>query len=267
MKGVKFNAISTTNLLYIGVGFATGTAVGYLVCRQYTSKRLYAQLDERLDAEIARIRKYDDSISPEDWLHDKMQPILDEEIKSTAFTIKDIGDEVRPENVHNDDSSDPLEGFPSMGDGDESSDEGNYAGTLSVDDSSITYVAEHERAAQELLSNIFSNGGVEENTPKRDDSKPYGISIEEYCDPPEGRQQITITYYATDKVLVDDQNGPIPNITATVGPINPMLFGGISQDPHIRYVRNNRMDVDFEIILNAGSFAEEVLGYGNPNPD
>jgi hypothetical protein len=97
------------------------------------------------------------------------------------------------------------------------------------------------------------------------DGKPYVIPFEEFGDSPPGYQQITVTYYAGDGVLADDQDQPIRDISRTVGPLNPLSFGGVSKDPHIRYVRNQRLEIDFEIILNARSYAEAVLNYGNPH--
>jgi hypothetical protein len=99
----------------------------------------------------------------------------------------------------------------------------------------------------------------------RDAAKPYAISVEEFGEQGDGWQQLTITYYALDKVLVDDKDQPIRDIQGTVGPLDALGFGGISGDPHIRYVRCHKLEIDFEIVLDARSYADVILNYGNPN--
>lgn len=81
----------------------------------------------------------------------------------------------------------------------------------------------------------------------------------------EGFQTISVTYYSADKVLVDDKDDPIRDKIGTIGTSNPLGFSQMGDDPQIRYVRNRRLEVDFEILLDARSFAETVLGYGQPN--
>lgn len=109
---------------------------------------------------------------------------------------------------------------------------------------------------------------VAEVTPKdRDTSKPYIMSYEEFADPPVGHQQITVTFYAADKVLTDDQDQPVPNHTLITGEFSALSFGGVSKDPHVLYIRNEERDIDFEIILNAGSYADAILNYGRPEKE
>ena len=91
------------------------------------------------------------------------------------------------------------------------------------------------------------------------------ISLEEFCEPIEGYEQLTIMYFAADKVLVDDKDAPIRDVRGTVGTISALGFGGVSRDPNIRYVRNERLELDFEILLDPRSYAEAILNYGNPN--
>ena len=101
--------------------------------------------------------------------------------------------------------------------------------------------------------------------PDRDTTRPYVISPLEFgeCDP--GWQQLAITYYVADSVLADDREQPIRDIVGTVGPLSVEGFGGISEDPSIRYIRNERLELDFEICLDRRAFTDVVLNYGNPN--
>lgn len=99
----------------------------------------------------------------------------------------------------------------------------------------------------------------------RDTTKPYVISPEEFAEQELGWQAVTITYYAADRVLTDDKEQPIRDIRSTVGPLSKASFGGISGDPNIRYIRNERLELDFEIVLDERAYVDVVLNYGNPN--
>jgi hypothetical protein len=100
----------------------------------------------------------------------------------------------------------------------------------------------------------------------RDLRRPYMISAAEFADSPPGWQQLTLKWFAADRVLVDDKNEPVNPFGKIVGLINGKKdFGGISGDPNIRYVRNQGMETDFEILFDPRSYAEVILNYGQPN--
>ena len=99
----------------------------------------------------------------------------------------------------------------------------------------------------------------------RDVTKPYIISVEEFGEAEPGWQTIGLVYYAGDGVLADDKEQPIRDIKSTVGPLAREGFGGVSQDPEVRFVRNDRLEVDFEICWDPRSYADAVLNYGDPN--
>jgi hypothetical protein len=101
----------------------------------------------------------------------------------------------------------------------------------------------------------------------RDLTVPHIISAEEFSDfdPASGWQQLTITFYAADGVLVDDKEQPIRDMINTTGMINRLSFGGVSLDPAIMFIRNPRLEVEFEVVLDSRSYADVVLNYGNPD--
>ena len=100
---------------------------------------------------------------------------------------------------------------------------------------------------------------------RRDIRKPYVISADEFAETPPGWQQLSLTYYAGDKVLTDEKDEPIKLIAKTTGPLSPLSFGGVSGDPHICYVRNQTLEADLEIVLDRRSYVDVILNYGNPN--
>ena len=57
----------------------------------------------------------------------------------------------------------------------------------------------------------------------------------------------TLTYYS-DGVLTDDQDNPIEDIQGMIGNDSLMHFG--EYEPDAVYVRNDRLKIDFEILLD-----------------
>lgn len=86
---------------------------------------------------------------------------------------------------------------------------------------------------------------------------------EDYDDDTAGNQKVGITYYEGDGVLADDKDVPIRDSAAIVG-TNFIAGFGSADDPDIVYVRNNRVQIDFEIVKSEEGYAQHVLSYGKP---
>jgi len=100
----------------------------------------------------------------------------------------------------------------------------------------------------------------------RDESRPFRIDSAEFNEEAyEHYNKISVTYYAGDNVLVDDKDDPIRTFDGITGPLRIEDFGGVSLDPYIQYVRNHKLEADFDIVLNRTEYVEAVLNYGNPN--
>lgn len=76
--------------------------------------------------------------------------------------------------------------------------------------------------------------------------KPYIIPPELFGDD-DSYDTETLTYYS-DGVLTDDQDNPIEDVQGMVGNDSLMHFG--EYEPDAVYVRNDRLKVDFEILLD-----------------
>lgn len=95
---------------------------------------------------------------------------------------------------------------------------------------------------------------------KRTSEHPYIIHRDEYMnEEAEGYSQSTLTFYQGDEVLVDEQEIPIYDANRIVGTDN-LVFGKGSEDPSIVYIRNDKMESEWEIILDTGYYQVEVLG-------
>ena len=96
---------------------------------------------------------------------------------------------------------------------------------------------------------------------ERSPDKPYVITKEEFMLNETSFQQTTVTYYEGDDVLADENEQMINEKDRTVGEDNLYRFGAGSGDGKIVYVRNDRLELEFEIIEHMGKFYEEVLGF------
>ena len=132
---------------------------------------------------------------------------------------------------------------------------------------------EHDNPTTEIDEDLDENGNfiipdeVEENPFKyeeeikhRTSEFPYVISREEFFENDGDNEQVSITYYAGDDVLVDERDEPIPDADSTVGDENLLRFGEGSGDRHIVYIRNETLNLDFEVAMSVNKYTEEVLG-------
>jgi hypothetical protein len=102
---------------------------------------------------------------------------------------------------------------------------------------------------------------------KRTTDRPYIIHQDEYAQKEEGYEQTTFTYYAVDAVLTDEDESPVDDPEGSVGLDNLGNFGHGADDYHVLYVRNDRLEIDYEICLVAASYRETVQGLSNDATD
>jgi hypothetical protein len=91
----------------------------------------------------------------------------------------------------------------------------------------------------------------------RSDKRPYVIHYNEFMANELDYPQSSITYYAGDDVLCDELDVPIYGRDKIVG---LLLFGHGSQDPNVVYVRNEKIEAEYEILRDPGHFGVTVLG-------
>lgn len=89
--------------------------------------------------------------------------------------------------------------------------------------------------------------------------EPYVITTEQFSEEMLNFEKLTVYYYEDDDVLADEQEEVIPNVVEIVGEDNLTKFGYLSEDPEILYIRNEKMEVDYEVIRLSKSYQETVL--------
>jgi hypothetical protein len=229
MKGIKLSVLDRPSLLLgTGVGLVCGSGLGYFLARRaLTAKlttKLEAEFEERFEETLEEVKQHYDH---------KFGQLAAAQIDSAAENRKRWAQVVAQ-------SLGPVSDDPRL----EGLDDGG------VDD-------------DEEGEDIFELGGEPISPPlRRNTSKPYAIAVSELGDDLPGYQNLTITWYMEDDTLVDDKDQPIRDVLRTVGPLDPNGFGGLSGDPNIRYVRNEKLEINFEIVLDRRSYTDVVLGYG-----
>jgi hypothetical protein len=122
-------------------------------------------------------------------------------------------------------------------------------------------------SASEIVKSIFRKTEEPESPPdysdeiaRRNYEVPYIISIEEFMTNETGYAQETVTYFLGDQVLCDSQDRAVEDINRTIG-LHNLVFGHRSNDPNVVYVRNEKLNLEFEILRSEGKYAVEVLGF------
>jgi hypothetical protein len=67
-------------------------------------------------------------------------------------------------------------------------------------------------------------------------------------------------YYFEDGVYADENSEQIDHPQTLIGANAHLHFGEESADPDVVYIRNSRLEIDYEIIREKGTYKKEVLG-------
>lgn len=134
---------------------------------------------------------------------------------------------------------------------------------VEVDVVEPTETTETKNIFTENESDFIWDQEQEESKRAANPDEPFIITDEEFQNGENDYEQITLTYYSEDDVLVDQQEKPIPagEVDKTVGEGNLLRFGHGSRDNRIVYIRNNILSYDFEVVKRESSYSKEVLGF------
>lgn len=121
---------------------------------------------------------------------------------------------------------------------------------------------EIEAEAREMVDNNvfdldYKDWDYDEELPTRTTEVPYILHRDEFWGEEMGYDQSTLTYYAVDDILVDQEDTPIYNYVSITGPLR---FGHGSGDENVVYVRNDKHEAEYEVLRHDSSYAEEILG-------
>lgn len=99
-------------------------------------------------------------------------------------------------------------------------------------------------AAQEEFQEMLKTSDLNEFAP------PFVISREDFAWSEEGDEydKTTLTYYQRERILLDEDDEVVPDPNTLVGWKSLSQFGGESGDPDVVYIRNRRVQTDFEVV-------------------
>lgn len=227
----------TAAVIVIGLTAAAGTIIGFEIAKRRFTKKFEAQLEHEL--EVAR--KFYGRLNK-----------MDEE-----------GAVLTPEDVVAERGHDPVEeqAAEALGEYQKGPKDYNKVVAKNV---VVTEDQKGLRATGEVVQhNIFNKDAfdLEAEKASRTEDAPYVISKDEFMENDTEFPQVSITYFAGDDTLVDEEDQPMPEVEATVGQDNLARFGHGSGDTNIVYIRNPRTKIEFEVAYSEGKYAEEVLGF------
>lgn len=134
--------------------------------------------------------------------------------------------------------------------------------TLETARDAVQEVKEGLEDDEEVLvrRSIFVEGddwNYEVELTKRNTDDPYVIHRDEFYGEESGFTQVTLTFYAGDDILVDEDESPIYNHELITG---PLLFGHGSGDQNVVHIRNPKRKAEYEVVRDPGLYSVEILG-------
>lgn len=227
------------------VGAALGGMVGYFLTRH----RLESKYNQITEDEIAEMRQHyrDKELALENV---QAKPELEEIIREKGYSNQPPMAVTPPDAV--------VEAAEAAGE------------TERSDPRPPVPVVREENIFQQPEPTVEELGewDYEKERSRRSGNRPYIIHIDEVRENEE-YDNSTYTYYEEDDVLCDEQDNVIDKDERDilVGEANLNRFGHGSGDSHKVYIRNDKLEIQMEVILSPNSYAEEVHGFEPMPPD
>ena len=101
----------------------------------------------------------------------------------------------------------------------------------------------------------------------RSTDHPYILHQDEFRGSETGYEKVVYTWYDRDGVLTDEDEDPLANPDDIVGMENLTKFGHGADDKRALFVRNDKMETEFEICYVDASYEETREGLSNEQTD
>lgn len=114
--------------------------------------------------------------------------------------------------------------------------------------------------------NVFTDDTFDLEVEKefRTPDAPYIITHDEYFAAEREYDTVRLTYFEADDTLINEHDAIVDDVDALIGEPHLVRFGSGSKDHKIVYIRNEKLETDFEVVKDKGSYLES-LGLG-PEP-
>jgi len=90
--------------------------------------------------------------------------------------------------------------------------------------------------------------------------RPYVITAQQFVDEERDFSKVTVTYFTVDDVLMDEDHTVIDMIDDTIGDESLACFGAAGSPSNLVYVRNENLQIDYEVIREDLSYEIDELG-------
>lgn len=214
------------SILIFGVGAAIGTGVGFMAAKKFYT--------ERYDKDVEELR---------DWYADEVKKAKDEE-------DTDISKEEEPEPE--------AEAEKEEKEPEKKSVKKNSKRALNPDKSSLDeYKEVVEKTNYAAMAKTDTTAAVKSTSKKKKITKKEpDISVIEPDEFAErnGYDKVTLTYFESEDVFIDDEGNSVDNGTELVGIENMSRFG--EYEDLVLYVRNKLLEKDYEVIMETRSYDE-----------
>lgn len=113
---------------------------------------------------------------------------------------------------------------------------------------------------EENVSKYIQDNIKESDITDDESNEPYVISKDSYENEYLEFHKNSLVYFDKDNTLCDDHDEIIDDVDFFIGEESLMMFGEGSDDEDIVFVRNLRIQSDFEVVREHQSYKENVLG-------
>lgn len=91
--------------------------------------------------------------------------------------------------------------------------------------------------------------------------RPYVISARQFVDENQDYEKITLNYFDKDDVLMDEDREQIDMVEDVIGEGSLSKFGSKGGPSNLVYVRNEKLEIDYEVIKQHLSYAVDEMGF------
>lgn len=111
--------------------------------------------------------------------------------------------------------------------------------------------------------NLVRDPQLDDDQPSVEETQsetPYVLTEEQFSEENLHYDKVSLTYYAADNSLCDENEDLMDDIEGIVGAINLDMKNVAVEHPDIIYIRNDRLSIDYEITINLGGYRALVMG-------
>lgn len=171
------------------------------------------------------------------------------EPEATQLTIFDHAYDPKPA-IEKDNSKKLNDVHPIVVAYDEASEPGAEAPAVEVE-------IEEDRVVVNVFATPDEGWDHDTELSQRNGVEPYILHADEYIEDEMGFTQETVTFYEGDEIMVDSHDTPMYGWSKIMGELR---FGHGSKDPNVVYIRNEGIEMEWEVLRHTGSYSIEVRG-------